>query len=531
MKKATRLTMLLVVLAMSFALTVRAQDKKILVTAQEMGADDIPTLDPAIASDLPSISIVTEIFPEPARINEETAAAEPGMATWVASEDFSEYTVTIAANVPWVKYNAESGAVEELKDEAGATVYVKASDFAFTMGRVGEDYVGVFDSWVTSVEVVDDVTLKIVVAKPSAVFESVLGLWFLAATPQTVVEAIGDTWIEPENIVTYGPFAVKEWNHGADITLIKNPFFPGVGAIPVAKLDEVKFRFIDEAAQVTSFEAGEIQVSEVGADDYPRIKADAEMSALLYEGAGTCTYYYGFNVRKEPFNDPRAVRAFSMAIDRQLIVEEVTGRGEQAAGFFTLPSLNAAPAQADYMDSAVMSDADAAKALWDEYLTEMGKTNEDFTLNILHNNSGLHASVAQAVQAMWAETLGVQVNISAQDFGVYLEQRRDADIFRAAWCWDYADANNYLFDVFHTSVDPDNGFSNADYDALVEEAGILTDAAARKDLYAQAEQLLVKDAASIAPIYYYVSLNLTAPEVERTYSVIGHEYYEKWDLK
>ena len=59
----------------------------------------------------------------------------------------------------------------------------------------------------------------------------------------------------------------------------------------------------------------------------------------------------------------------------------------------------------------------------------------------------------------------------------------------------------------------------------------MTDAAARKDLYAQAEQLLVKDAASIAPIYYYVSLNLTAPEVERTYSVIGHEYYEKWDLK
>jgi hypothetical protein len=32
------------------------------------------------------------------------------------------------------------------------------------------------------------------------------------------------------------------------------------------------------------------------------------------------------------------------------------------------------------------------------------------------------------------------------------------------------------------------------------------------------------------PIYYYTSLDMTKPEVERTYSLIGNEYYEKWDL-
>lgn len=131
---------------------------------------------------------------------------------------------------------------------------------------------------------------------------------------------------------------------------------------------------------------------------------------------------------------------------------------------------------------------------------------------------------------MWAETLGVNVQIAAQDFGVYLEQRRDADIYRAAWCWDYPDANNFLYDVYHSSVDSDNGFANAEFDALVEEAALLQDVEARQALYAQAEQILVKDAAAIAPIYYYVSLNLTSDRVERTYSVIGREYYEKWDI-
>lgn len=530
MKKATRFMVLLIVLAMSYTFSVQAQDLKIIYGSQDMGPDDVPTLDPAIASDVPSVQVISELFPELARINEETTAPEAGMATWEANEDGSVYTVSIAAGVPWVKYNAESGAVEEWKNEAGEVITVSAEDFAYTMGRVGEDYVGVFNSWVSKVEVIDELTLEITTAKPSPVFESVLGLWFLSASPKALIEEIGDPWIEPENIVSYGPFALMEWNHGQDLTLVKNPFFPGVNAIPQAKVDQVVFRFLDEDTQATAFEAGELDVSAVPATQFERIVADEALSAQLYQGPGTCTYYYGFNVTKAPFDDPRAVRAFSMAIDRELITSEVTGRGETPAGMFTLPTLNAAPKQEDFMDSAIMTDAEAAKTLWDEYLADVGKTNADISLTILFNNSNLHNSIAQAVQAMWKETLGVEVQIAAQDFGVYLEQRRDADIFRAAWCFDYPDANNFLFDVFHSSVDSDNGFKNAEFDALVEQAGVESDVAARSELYAQAEQILVKDAASIAPIYYYVRLSLTNPRIERTYSVIGREYYEKWDI-
>ena len=175
-----------------------------------------------------------------------------------------------------------------------------------------------------------------------------------------------------------------------------------------------------------------------------------------------------------------------------------------------------------------MTDADAAAALWQEYLDETGQSSEDFNLTILHNNNDLHAAIAQAIQQMWLNTLGVEVQIASQDFGTYLDQRREADIYRAAWCFDYPDTNNWLFDVFFSENDPDNGFNNAEFDDLVTQAAIAEDVAERSELYSQAENILVNSSASIAPIYYYVSDQMTAPGINRTFSVITREYYEKW---
>jgi oligopeptide transport system substrate-binding protein len=245
---------------------------------------------------------------------------------------------------------------------------------------------------------------------------------------------------------------------------------------------------------------------------------------------GSSTYYYGFNVSREPFNDPRIVRALSASIDRQAIVDNVTQAGELPAYMFVLPSMQAAPHQEDYPDQLVTFDPEYAKAQLDEYLTETGKTIDQIAPNILISNSALHQGIAEAVQSMWAEHLGVNATISSQEFGVYLDQRRDADVYRASWLFDYPDANNWYYDVFSSFVDPDNHFNNAEYDALVLAASTATDNEERIALYAQADAILTNTAAAIAPIYYSVSDDMTAPGIERTHSVIGREYYEKWDI-
>ncbi len=554
MSVALALAIMLGTFSFAFA---QGGDVRVLRTGRQMGPSDLPTLDPSQAQDVPSVQVIDHLFPTLGRLHEEQVIVEPGMATWEVSEDGLVYTFSILPEIPWVHYNMDSGQVEQVMDENGNPRYVTAADFVLGYQRtldprLGTEYAGVLAPWVAGgvefmtsdpeasdeerqalldglgVVALDDYTLQFTSTRATPVNEMIFSMWITAAIPGWLLDEAGDFWIEPENIQTYGPYAVKDWVHDESLTMIANPFWPGTDVIPQPTIQEVQFMFLDLDPQLAAFEAGELDVSEVPASAIDRIHADPALSQALHTAYGTCTYYYGFNRTLPLFQDARVVRAFSMAIDRQAIVDNVTRRGEIPAGYFTLPPLNAAPQQADYPGTGIGTDIDGAKALFAEYLAETGQNASDITVTILHNTSNLHASVAQAIQQMWTEALGVNVQIAAQDFGTYLDLRREADVYRAAWCYDYPDANNFMYDVFHSSNDPDNHFNNPEYDALVEQAVVATDLQERRDLYAQAENILVNTDASIAPIYFYTTQDLTQPGIERTYSVITRERYEKW---
>lgn len=534
-----------------------AQDgRNILITGRQMSSSDIPTIDPALAEDVPSVQVIDQIFIGLGRINEETSAVEDGIATLSANDDFSVLTYSIIPEVPWVRYNADSGEVEVVTDEAGNPRYVTAQDFAYAIVRgidpmTAAPYGGVLAPWIAGgreffngeadasavgVRVVDTYTLEITAAQPSAVTPLVLAsLWLVSAQPEWVIEEQADFWIDPAYINTYGPFALKEWvrGDGGSLTMIRNPFWVGTPNIPQPSLDEVVFRFLDEEVQLTEFEAGTIDVAELPDTELARVLASETLSAGYFTGPGTCTYYYGFNVERPPFDDVRARRAFSMAIDRDAIANDVLGAGQIPANIWTLPTLNAAPTSEDYPEIGIFSDNEAAAALWNEYLTATGQSADSFTITLFHNESSLHSTIAQAVQQMWAETLGVTVNIATADFATYLDTRGNYDVFRAAWCFDYPDAHNFHYDVpFHSDLlsENDTHWANAAYDDLIDAAFVAPTLQERTDLYAQADNILVNTEAAIAPIYYYVTNDLTQPWVTRTHSFITRERYEKWSL-
>lgn len=566
MQKFTRLTALLLVVAFVFAAIggVAAQDDlKILYTGRQMGASDIPTLDPSLAEDVPSNQIIGELFPSLLHLHEETVQVENGMASYSVSEDGLVYTFSLLPNVSWVQYNPESGQVEQVTDASGNPMMVTANDFRYGMLRTldpatAAPYQLVWAPWVqggvefansgeasaeeqaalreaVGIRVVDDLTLEVTVPRVAAPTPLIYSRWFATALPQAIIEEFGDLWIDAENIASYGPFALMEWvrGDGGSLTLIKNPFWAGTPEIPAPRLDQVVFRFLDEAVQLTEFEAGSLDVSEAPAAAIDRINSDPTLSAALHVAPGSCTYYYGFNTELAPFDDARARRAFSMAIDRQSIVDNVTREGQIPAGLFALPSLVAAPTSEAFPDMGISSDAEAARALWDEYLAATGSTADSFQITIYHNESSLHASVAQAVQQMWADTLGVNVQITTADFATYLDQRGNYPVYRAAWCFDYPDAHNFYYDVpFHSDLlaENDTHWANAEFDQLIDDAFLLTDPTERAALYAQADNILVNTDAAIAPIYYYVTNDLTQPYVTRTYSMTNQEAYEKWDI-
>ncbi len=532
-----------------------------------LGPGDVPTIDPGLATDTSSVQIDMETFVGLTRQNEITSLVEPGMATkWDISDDGLVYTFHLRDDIPWVKYDGKQ--VVKVQDCEGNDRMVRAQDFEYGILRTlkpetASDYAYVLvfaiagsddfnagtvtDTTTVGVKALDDTTLQITFKEPAAYNAAIAGMWPAYAVPSWVIdgddctEARGDRWTEPGFFQSYGPFTLKEWVHDSYISIIKNPFWPGTDNIPVPKIDEVHMTMLDGTAQLAEYEAGNLDVCvDPPLADMDRIKSDPVLSKEFSISPSMCTYYYGFNTKAPFVDDARVRRALSMAIDRQSLIDNVTKGGQEPAQWFSRPGLAGAPTIETHPDLGVKFDLAKANAELDAYLAEKGLTKDKLDITLMFNTSSGNQKIAEAIQQMWKDGLGVDVKVANQEWKVYLKTIRDPvntpQVYRLGWCMDYADANNFAREVFAKggSSNPLDGggvnWENPEYEKLVIDAARELDPAKRVELYAQAEQILVYEDAVIAPIYWYTNLDLTKPYVQRTYSVQGQEYFEKWDI-
>jgi oligopeptide transport system substrate-binding protein len=180
-------------------------------------------------------------------------------------------------------------------------------------------------------------------------------------------------------------------------------------------------------------------------------------------------------------------------------------------------------------------------------LEEAGYPNGDgLDILLMHNVSEGHARIAQAIQAFWSEAYpGINVTVETQEWGVYLETiqattdvNQVPDVFRLGWCADYPHANNWVHEVFN----PDQGANRTrmsvddpqvgDLIAEFAETTVAAQTASEEEalgLYKRAEKLLNEEIAAIAPIYYYTTVGITKPWLDRTYDEIKLHLFQ-WEL-
>ncbi len=539
-----------------------------------MGPGDIPTIDPALSTDTSSVQIAWELYVGLSRQDEVTNEVFPGMASsWDISEDGKTYTFHLREDVPWVKYDAATDSVVQVTDCEGNPRMVTADDFVYGILRTlnpatasqyayvlafvvegAADYnTGATDDPATvGVTAVDPATLEIKFIEPAAFNSAIAGMWVAYAQPSWIIdgddctEARGDRWTETGFNQSYGPYALKEWVHDSEITLVANPFWvTDMESVPTPKIQEVTWTMLDEVPAFAEYETGNLDAAAVPLAEIDRVKADPVLSEELLIGPNLCTYYYGFNTTAPVVDDVRVRLALSMAVDRQSLIDNVT-KGEQIpAQWFSRPGLAAAPPLEEFPDLGVKYDPEGAKALLQEYLDEKGTTADALEMTLMFNTSSGHQKIAEAIQQMWADTLGVNVQLVNQEWQVYLDTIKSTDtpqIWRLGWCPDYADANNFIREVFMTggSANPDNNddgvadggisWTDADFDAALLEAAKEQDPATRLQMYADLEQQLVVDEAAIIPIYWYTRVTTTKPYVTRTFGSAGQESIEKWDV-
>jgi oligopeptide transport system substrate-binding protein len=275
-----------------------------------------------------------------------------------------------------------------------------------------------------------------------------------------------------------------------------------------------------------------------------RIKADPVLSKELDIAPRLCTYFYGFVMTKPPFDNHLVRKAFSAAIDRQSIIDNVT-KGEQVPAIhFACPGIFGAP---PVDEVGIRTDAEQAKA----WLAEAGYPDgEGFPEVILmHNVSEAHAKIAQAIAAMWKETLGVDVQIETQEFRGYLQTlKKDTPvedvphIFRMGWCADYPDQNNWVHEVFNTEaganrarrgcLDPNcSEVQPTKFDELTRQGALEQDPEKRKEIYREAERILIEEETAIAPIYHYTFITMSKPWVtERYNSTLAGDPVKDWKI-
>ncbi len=542
------------------------------VLNMNLGLGDIPTLDPALATDNASIQILEETYVGLTRLNEESIQVVPGMAeNWDISEDGLTYTFHLRNNVPWVKYDATQKAVVQVNDCDGNPRMVKAQDFVYGTLRTlnpatASDYAYVLgfalkgandynqgvnaDPNSVGIKAVDDNTLEMTFISPAAYNINIAGMWVAYAQPSWIIDgddctqAAGDRWPETGFNESYGPWTMKEWIHDSYLTLTKNPFWPATDEIPTPKVDEVVWNMLDAPAAFAEYEAGNMDVSQVPLADMDRAKADPVLSKELNIAPALSSYYYGFNTQADIVSDVRVRRALSLAVDRQSLIDNVTKSGQEPAQWFCRPGLVACPTVKDYPDLGVKYDPEQAKAVLQEYLDETGQTADQLKISLMFNTGEGHQRIAEALQGMWKDVLGINVSLTNQEWKVFLKTVKGADtpqIYRSGWNLDYPDANNFDREVVASGGNDNpvdaNGkpigglfWKDANYEKLIAEAAVEQDPAKRIEMYAQAEKILVWDDAVVIPIYWYTAVSVTKPYVSRTFSNTGAQHVEKWDV-
>ena len=458
---------------------------------------DPPTLDPHLTSDTTSAGIVVEIFSGLVSLSTDLVLVPDIAESWTIDKGVV-YTFKLRPNVTF--HNGKRVTAHDFKwslERAANPRTASAVADTYLNDIVGAmQYIEGEADEITGVQVIDDLTLQITTDAPKPYFLAKLTYPTAYVLDQETVETGGRNWWVRDAVGT-GPFKLAEYRIGERIVLERNDDYYR----ELATLDTI-FMNLAGGQSMAMYENDEIDYTGVGLFDLERVLDPNEPlnRDLVVAPPGFTISYIGMNASMPPFDDSKFRQALNYAIDKELIASEVLSELVQPA-YGVLP-----PGFPGFNPDLLGLHYNPELALL--LLTESQYADPSSYDRIVITVPGTGGTIGldlEVIIEMWKQVLGIQVDIEQVEWATYLEDL-DRQKFQAfaglGWQADYPDPQDFLDILFHTDSSINHGaYSNLEVDDILERARVEQDVAARVELYHQAEELIINDAAWV-PLWF-----------------------------
>jgi oligopeptide transport system substrate-binding protein len=472
------------------------------------------SLDPHIVRGGPEWTVVAALFEGLVTLDPATGGSAPGVAeAWSTSEDGLRWTFRLRADARWsdgapVTADDFVYSARRLLSPALGSAHTEDT-LHFVRGARAYQAGEIDDFTEVGVAAPDARTVVFTLERPTPFFLS--ALWQFFPVPRAAVEKHGridergTAWTRPGELVGNGAFVLESWSPGRAIVVRRNPHYWDAARV---RLEAVHFLPIENpATEEAAYRSGQLHLT----NSLPLQKFDtyaAQVGGPLQVIDNLGVYFFVVNVSRPPLDRPEVRRALALAIDRERLVRQVLRGGTRAATSFTPPEIGG------YEPPALLRfDPEEARQLLAAAGFAGGRGFP--TVELLFDSRDHHRVVAEAVQQMWREHLGVAVNLRNEETRVLIGSKRQMqfDLARGSWnASSYQDPWYFLGPWVTGGLYNEAQWSDGVYDAALARAADTLDAAERFAALRQAEERFLAQMPAI-PVYFTTQVFLLHPSV------------------
>ena len=360
----------------------------------------------------------------------------------------------------------------------------------FLLGNCNSEDVGI--------NIIDEKTLSVELEYPAHYFLEIMSNPFLFPAPKHIAEKDPE-WCTKEGFVCNGPFTLSKWHMNSEIALSKNPHYWDQEHVYLDGINPCICQ--NQQTALNLFEKG--QLDWIG-DPFMKISYDASSHFLNKTAPDSIIYFFVFNVKKHPFNNKKFRQAFSYAINRSAIVENVFHDS-------ALPVMSILPVPLRLRNEPYFQDNNIALAqrAFKEALEEIGESIETLPeIELLYMPEvDMCKKICLATQDQWRKNLGVKISLRGLlgwNFYIDTIQRGDYDIAITGTTPPVFDPS-FVLNIFKNKEDLCNrcNWENSAFKELLQKANNSLGDIERTNLLIEAEEILMEE----MPIIPICSMN------------------------